>query len=114
MELQNADSSTNGDFRNFKPMYTLQPVKSTRDKQLKQWSNIIMKFCKDNNTAKINPHDFALFSNDAIDRKLSDEAVTAVVDNMIKTGRCCAICGTPPGVLSTDISNVSFFIQLSS
>ena len=80
------DELSKGDFRNFKPMYTLQPVKATRDKQLKQWSYIVMSFCKINDLQKINPSDFPPFSNSDIDRKLSTEAIKAVVDNMIAKG----------------------------
>ena len=80
-------SSAVNDFRNFKPMYTLQPVKATREKQLKQWSNIVMKHCRESNLSKINPADFALFRNPSIDRNLSPEAIGAVVESMIKTGK---------------------------
>ena len=82
-----ASESCIGDsYINFKPMFTLQPVKATREKQLKQWSSIIMKYCKDNNLNKINPTDFPLFTNRSIDRKLPDEGIAAVVENMIKAG----------------------------
>lgn len=87
METPSGDRAALNDFRSFKPMYTLQPVKATREKQLKQWSNIVMKFCKDNKVSSINPADFSLFRNPTIDRNLSPEAVTAVVESMIKAGK---------------------------
>jgi ESCRT-II complex subunit len=87
MEASSKENSSGSDFRNFKPMFTLQPVKATREKQLKQWSSIIMNHCKDNNLNQINPSDFSLFSNRSIDRQLSDEGITAVVENMIKAGK---------------------------
>jgi ESCRT-II complex subunit VPS25 len=87
METSSTESSSGSDFRNFKPMFTLQPVKATREKQLKQWSSIIMKHCKDNNLNQINPSDFSLFSNRSIERQLSDEGITAVVESMIKDGK---------------------------
>jgi ESCRT-II complex subunit len=87
METPSGDRTALNDFRSFKPMYTLQPVKATREKQLKQWSNIIMKFCRDNKVSSINPADFSLFKNPTIDRNLSPEAVTAVVESMIKAGK---------------------------
>ena len=86
MSASPKNDESKGDFRNFKPMYTLQPVKATRDKQLKQWSYIVMSFCKTNDLQKINPSDFPPFSNTDIDRKLSTEAIKAVVDNMIAKG----------------------------
>jgi ESCRT-II complex subunit len=86
MEASSTGNTSGSDFRNFKPMFTLQPVKATREKQLKQWSSIIMSHCKDNNLNQINPSDFPLFSNRSIDRQLSDEGITAVVENMIKSG----------------------------
>ena len=67
-------------------MYTLQPVRSTRDKQLKQWSDIVMQHCKENNISNINPSTCPLFSNDAINRKLSPDGINAVVQNMINAG----------------------------
>lgn len=87
MEVDSTEKSFVSDYRNFKPMFTLQPVKATREKQLKQWSSIIMKHCKDDNLNQINPSDFSLFSNHSIDRQLSDEGITAVVENMIKSGK---------------------------
>ena len=87
LETPIGDRTALNDFRSFKPMYTLQPVKATREKQLKQWSNIIMKFCRDNKVSSINPADFSLFRNPIIDRNLSPEGVTAVVESMIKAGK---------------------------
>ena len=86
MATATSESCISDGFINFKPMFTLQPVKATREKQLKQWSSIIMRHCKDNNLNQINPSDFPLFSNRSIDRQLSDEGITAVVENMIKSG----------------------------
>ena len=87
METSSGDRNTVNDFRNFKPMYTLQPVKATREKQLKQWSNIVMKFCRENSVSKMNPTDFALFKNPDIDRNLPPEAIGAVVESMVKAGK---------------------------
>ena len=67
-------------------MYTLQPVKATRDKQLRQWSVIVMQHCMENKVSNINPSTFPLFSNDDLGRKLSTEGIAAVVENMIKAG----------------------------
>lgn len=87
MEIHNLEGGgVINDFRNFKPMYTLQPVKITQDKQLKQWNDIVLRHCKENKIATMNPLSFGLFSNDNIDRRLSIEGINAVVDYMIKRG----------------------------
>ena len=86
MEFSSPSSGSGNDYRNFKPMYTLQPVRSTRDKQLKQWSDIVMQHCKENNISNINPNACPLFSNDTINRKLSPDGINAVVQNMINAG----------------------------
>lgn len=86
MEAGNPENGVGNDFRNFKPMYTLQPVRSTRDKQLKQWGDIVMRYCKEKKISSIDPSTFPLFSNESIDRKLSLEGIDAVVQNMIRAG----------------------------
>ena len=73
-------------FVTFKPLYTLQPVKATRDKQLKVWADLILRHCRENNLTSIHPATFPLFRNDAIDRQLSPDGIAAVVDIMIASG----------------------------
>jgi ESCRT-II complex subunit VPS25 len=74
------------DFRKFKPLYTLQPVKATREKQLEIWCNIVIKHCRDNNITSIMPSSFPVFSNVEIGRKLSPEGISAVVEHLITLG----------------------------
>jgi hypothetical protein len=83
MEVKTSEN----DFYNFKPLYTLQPVKLTREKQLRQWNEIILRHCKDNDIRTINPFSFPLFSNISIDRKLSIEGIGAVIDHLIRRGK---------------------------
>ena len=45
-----------------------------------------MQHCKENNISNINPSTCPLFSNDAINRKLSPDGINAVVQNMINAG----------------------------
>jgi len=73
-------------FVTFKPLYTLQPVKATRDKQLKLWVDLIIRYCREHNVTSIHPTTFPLFRNDAIDRQLSHDGIAAVVESMIATG----------------------------
>ena len=86
-DFASPNSSGIHDLRNFKPMYTLQPVKSTREKQLKQWSEILMRYCKVNRVSSFSPFDFILFSNDLLGRKLAREGIIAIVENMISAGQ---------------------------
>ena len=74
------------DWQQFKPLFTLQPVKSTREKQLKLWSELVMRHCREHHLVTIHPSTFPLFRNDAIERQLSAEGIAAVVDHMIKIG----------------------------
>ena len=88
----------------FKPLFTLQPVKATRDKQLKLWNELIMRHCREHKLSTIHPQSFTLFRNEAIDRQMSDEGILAVVECMVANG-------TVPGFFSLDTIQ---FIRLSS
>jgi len=70
----------------FKPFFTLQPVQATRDKQLRQWCDLIMQYHQHHGLYTMTPATFPLFRNEAIDRQLSREGVEAVIAFMINDG----------------------------
>mmetsp|Transcript_35112 Transcript_35112/g.35747 ORF Transcript_35112/g.35747 Transcript_35112/m.35747 type:complete len:182 (-) Transcript_35112:120-665(-) len=74
------------DLWGFKPFFTLQPVRATREKQLQIWRDMIVKYHKQINQFIMIPYDFPYFENAAIERKLSSEAIHAIVNYMIETG----------------------------
>ena len=67
-------------------MNSLQPVQETREKQLKLWRELILKHCAQFNVHHLIPTSFPYFKNDSISRQLSSEAISAVIDYIIKTG----------------------------
>ena len=78
------------DFLNFPPFFTLQPVETTRLKQLSLWKKLIMDwFSKPENHSQqsvIVLDSFALFFNDKIDRRLNPEERIAVAEHLIASG----------------------------
>jgi ESCRT-II complex subunit VPS25 len=78
------------EFWSFKPFFTLQPVATTREKQLNSWKSFILQYCAHARVARFDPNNFPLFRNDAIDRSLSPQAKGAVVNSLIRSGSLLA------------------------
>ncbi|GLJ14484.1 hypothetical protein SUGI_0234150 [Cryptomeria japonica] len=82
-----------GDFKlpyffNYPPYFTLQPVKDTQEKQVQLWKELILNYCKHHKIFIINlEEEFSLFSNTAIDRKLSHEAKAVFLQALVSEGR---------------------------
>ncbi|CAM9464990.1 unnamed protein product [Phaeothamnion confervicola] len=73
-------------FFTFPPFFTLQPVLGTREKQLRLWCDLVLKY---HNARK--EHSFAwrswpLWENRQINRRLSDEGALAVAQELIRGG----------------------------
>eukprot|EP00252_Welwitschia_mirabilis_P023276 TRINITY_DN654_c0_g1_i1.p1 TRINITY_DN654_c0_g1~~TRINITY_DN654_c0_g1_i1.p1 ORF type:complete len:182 (+),score=29.20 TRINITY_DN654_c0_g1_i1:281-826(+) len=76
------------DFFNYPPYFTLQPVRDTRQKQVQLWKELIVNYCKHHKTYIINlEEEFPLFSNPAINRKLSHEAKEAFLSALVNEGK---------------------------
>ncbi|EME32172.1 Vacuolar protein-sorting-associated protein 25 [Galdieria sulphuraria] len=76
-------------FYSYPPSFTLQPVKATREKQLKLWCDLVLSYCKHYKIFKLSVTDSAnssLFANTAIDRKLSLAAVEEVFSRLVSMG----------------------------
>lgn len=74
------------DFYHFPPLFTIQPVLSTREKQLGQWRELILKYHTNLKIKTLVLHECPLWKNSAIDRQLDKEEVQIVVDDLIKSG----------------------------
>ncbi|KAG6513564.1 vacuolar protein sorting-associated protein 25-like isoform X1 [Zingiber officinale] len=82
-----------GDFKlpqffNYPPFFTLQPVKETRDNQVKLWKELILSYCRSQRIFVIGlEEDLPLFSNPVIERSLSHEAREVFLSAMVNEGR---------------------------
>lgn len=72
---------------NFPPLFTLQVNTDTRNKQIATWHEIILQYCVENKVNAINVTENNIFSNAAIDRKLSQDAVVTVLDSLVELGK---------------------------
>ncbi len=64
----------------------IQPVKLTKDKQLKLWKEIILEYHMQNNIFTMNLLTCCLFDNRTIDRRLSPAAIREIVDYLVNCG----------------------------
>ena len=75
---------------NFRPFYTLQPVLSTRQRQLAAWMEHIIDWSRASRVSAITVGECELFVNAEIDRRLDDKAARAVLDHLVASGASCA------------------------
>ncbi len=75
------------EFWGFKPFFTIQPVSSTREKQLNCWKSLVLQYCAKGHITRIEPQKFEYFRNDVIDRQLSAEGIQIVVDSLIQASK---------------------------
>jgi hypothetical protein len=85
-KVDDGDSYAAPEFRSFRPLFTLQPVLETREKQLKMWRDIMMDYCTKKEIKRIIPSACSLFTNESIERRLSSEGISAVVEYLLKEG----------------------------
>ncbi|KAL1569203.1 Vacuolar protein-sorting-associated protein 25 [Salvia divinorum] len=75
-------------FFNYPPYFTLQPVKDTREKQIQLWKELILEYCRTHKIFVVGlDEDFPLFSNQVIERSLSNEAREAFLSALVSEGR---------------------------
>ncbi|XP_037078379.1 vacuolar protein-sorting-associated protein 25-like [Pollicipes pollicipes] len=73
----------------FPPFFTLQPNTETRQKQLEAWRALILGFCRHHRVYIIDLAEYLdspLFNNADIKRRLSEESIQAVLDELASTG----------------------------
>ncbi|KAL4859553.1 Vacuolar protein sorting-associated protein 25 [Chlorella vulgaris] len=94
MAMAAAAAAQSGDFvfpifYNFPPMYTLQPVKESQQKQRLLWKDLILRYCKHHRIHVVfaaEADDFPLFHNKAINRRLSREVKVLLLDDLVRQG----------------------------
>ncbi|KAL3822657.1 hypothetical protein ACHAXA_001810 [Cyclostephanos tholiformis] len=101
------------DFYHFPPFFTVQPVLSTREKQLGQWRELILKYHTDLRIKTLVLHECPLWKNDSIGRELSHDGIRIVMDDFVRSGHGewedpdlrtrCRILWRKPEQLASDI-----------
>ena len=74
---------------NFPPFYTLQPNLETRKKQLEAWRTLVLDYCQKRGLTSLDLKEAAnseLFHNATIKRRLADDAIKAVFQEIEDKG----------------------------
>mmetsp|Transcript_20356 Transcript_20356/g.36748 ORF Transcript_20356/g.36748 Transcript_20356/m.36748 type:complete len:179 (-) Transcript_20356:34-570(-) len=74
------------DFYYFPPFFTIQPVLSTREKQLGQWRELVLKYHTDLKIKTLVLHECPLWKNPSIKRELTQEEIQTVMLDFVKSG----------------------------
>ncbi|CAM9221326.1 unnamed protein product [Sphacelaria rigidula] len=74
------------EFYNFPPFFTLQPVLATREKQLRLWCDMVLRWHHARREYVFAWKDWPLWENQTIGRKLGSDGAGAVVDELVRTG----------------------------
>ncbi|XP_017146961.2 vacuolar protein-sorting-associated protein 25 [Drosophila miranda] len=77
----------------FPPFFTLQPHEETRQKQLKVWTDLFLKYLKQTNkfSLSINEQSLPLFHNESIQRRLSPELILVILEQLQRSGHATAL-----------------------
>lgn len=78
----------------FPPFFTLQPHAETKAKQLSAWKSLVLDYCRLTKQALVDvreAHASPLFNNSAINRKLSPDFVTVILEELAKSGNAAAL-----------------------
>ena len=71
---------------NFPPLFTIQPVETTRTKQLDSWCSIITAFHEHHNKTILSVNTFELFDNKTINRTLNNKDRIIIIDHIVQRG----------------------------
>eukprot|EP00580_Thalassiosira_gravida_P019980 CAMPEP_0201662116 /NCGR_PEP_ID=MMETSP0494-20130426/4300_1 /ASSEMBLY_ACC=CAM_ASM_000839 /TAXON_ID=420259 /ORGANISM="Thalassiosira gravida, Strain GMp14c1" /LENGTH=178 /DNA_ID=CAMNT_0048140409 /DNA_START=20 /DNA_END=556 /DNA_ORIENTATION=+ len=101
------------DFYYFPPFFTIQPVLSTREKQLGQWRELILKYHTDLKIKTLVVHECPLFQNSTIQRNLTPSDIQIVMFDFVLSGHGewedsnqktrCRILWRKPEQLASDV-----------
>ncbi|CAB9508614.1 protein sorting-associated protein 25 [Seminavis robusta] len=100
------------EFYSFPPFFTIQPVLSTREKQMALWQELILRYHTEKKIKTLVVHDCPLWKNESIGRQLSPEDIGVVMTEFCKSGHGewqddnetrCRILWRKPEQLATDI-----------
>lgn len=73
----------------FPPFYTLQPHQETQRKQIDAWRSVVLDYCRRGGLTTIDVTELSsspLFNNTAIKRRLPDEAIATVLEDLQSRG----------------------------
>jgi len=73
----------------FPPFFTLQPHGPTREKQLQAWKYLVISYCQVNTLSTLDlaeAGDMPLFHNSDIHRRLSQQEIREIFDELEKSG----------------------------
>ena len=96
----------------FPPFFTIQPVLSTREKQLSLWRELILNYHTQLKIKTLVVHECPLWRNESIQRQLQPEGIQIVMDDFCNNGHAewqddnhtmARILWRKPEQLATDI-----------
>jgi len=73
----------------FPPFFTLQPHAATREKQIEVWKHLVITFCEANTVSTLDlaeAGDLPVFYNAQIDRRLGQDQIREICDNLENSG----------------------------
>uniref|UniRef100_U5EN43 Vacuolar protein-sorting-associated protein 25 n=1 Tax=Corethrella appendiculata TaxID=1370023 RepID=U5EN43_9DIPT len=77
---------------NFPPFFTIQLHGKTKVQQIATWKSLVLNYQKSQNQSILNINEETpLFYNEKLNRKLSLEGRTLILEELSKTGNSCAI-----------------------
>lgn len=101
------------EFYSFPPFFTIQPVLTTREKQMGLWRELILSYHTQQKIKVMRVHDCPLWKNADIGRELSPDDIQQVMEDFVKHGNGewddpqsntrCRILWRKPEQLATDI-----------
>ena len=100
------------EFYSFPPFFTIQPVLSTREKQMALWQELILRYHTEKKIKTLVVHDCPLWKNVTIGRQLSPDDIAVVMKEFCKSGHGewqdenhtrCRILWRKPEALASDI-----------
>ena len=83
--LADGPAATTHPMISYPPLYTLQPVAETREKQLSIWVKMILEWAESTNTWSVDAGQIPLWENASISRRLSDAGIRSVIARLIST-----------------------------
>ena len=109
------------EFYSFPPFFTIQPVLTTREKQMGLWRELILSYHTQQKIKVMRVHDCPLWKNADIGRELSPDDIQQVMEDFVKHGNGewddpqsntrCRILWRKPEQLATDIYQFAKSIQ---
>lgn len=69
----------------FPPFFTIQPIEETRKKQLELWKQLILEYHCSHSQYQMTISSFPYFRNEKIDRTLSTEGISLIINYLINS-----------------------------